>query len=75
MYLHLTSNLLEYLIKREVEGGHWKVSAKSKGNNSKQADFSQIVKKAYEKGVNENEMTLEKIMEELKADLKNMMIS
>lgn len=51
------------------------MNAKSKGNNSKQADFTMIVKKAYEKGVNENEMTLEKIIEELKADLKNMMIS
>ncbi|MBY0145134.1 hypothetical protein [Neobacillus niacini] len=48
------------------------MSAKSKGNNSKQADFTRIVKKAYEKGVNENGMTLEKIMEELKADLKSM---
>jgi hypothetical protein len=51
------------------------LSAKSKSNNSKQADFTRIVKKAYEKGVNENEMTLEKIMEELKADLKNMMVN
>jgi hypothetical protein len=51
------------------------VSAKVKGNSSKQADFSTIVKKAYEKGVNEREMTLEKIMEELKTDLKNMMIN
>jgi hypothetical protein len=51
------------------------VSAKSKGSNAKQVDFTRIVKKAYEKGINENEITLEKIMEELKADLKNMMIS
>lgn len=49
------------------------MSAKVKGNSSKQADFSLIVKKAYEKGVNESGMTLEKIMEELKTDLKNMM--
>jgi hypothetical protein len=51
------------------------VSANVKGNSSKQADFSRIVKKAYDKGVNENGMTLEKIIEELKTDLKNMMIS
>jgi hypothetical protein len=51
------------------------VSAKAKGNSSKQADFSMIVKKAYEKGVNERGMTLEKIMEELKTDLKNMMVN
>jgi hypothetical protein len=75
MYLHLTSNLLKYVIKRKLKGGHLKVSANAKVNSSKQADFTRIVKKAYDKGINENGMTLEKIIEELKADLKNMMIS
>ena len=37
-------------------------------------DFSQIVKKAYEKGENETEITLEKLIEELKADLKQLVI-
>jgi hypothetical protein len=49
--------------------------SKAKGNGPKQVDFSTIVKKAYERGLNEREMTLEKIIEELKTDLKNMMIS
>jgi hypothetical protein len=43
--------------------------------NSSNVDFSEIVKKAYDKGVNENEITLEKLMEELKVDLKNLVIS
>ncbi|MDN3019167.1 hypothetical protein PH210_23625 [Paenibacillus sp. BSR1-1] len=43
-------------------------------NSSNIADFSEIVKKAYEKGVNENEMTLEKLIEDIKADLKNLMV-
>ena len=38
------------------------------------ADFQEIVKKAYEKGVNEHEMTLEKLIEDIKADLKNLMV-
>ncbi|MEH7180563.1 hypothetical protein [Neobacillus vireti] len=46
-----------------------------KSESSKQADFSRLLKKAYEKGLNENELTLEKIIEDLKADLKNMMIN
>ncbi|WP_180960304.1 hypothetical protein [Neobacillus cucumis] len=37
-------------------------------------DFSQIVKKAYENGENETEMTLEKLIEDLKADLKQLVI-
>jgi hypothetical protein len=49
--------------------------SKAKGCSSKQVDFSMVVKKAYERGLNENEMTLEKIIAELKTDLKNMMIS
>lgn len=43
-------------------------------NGSNVADFSEIVKKAYDKGTNENEITLEKLMEVLKADLKNLMV-
>jgi hypothetical protein len=42
------------------------------GKGSNTVDFSEIVKKAYDKGVNENEITLEKIMEELKADLRQL---
>jgi len=37
-------------------------------------DFSQIVKKAYEKGESETEITLDKLIEELKADLKQLVI-
>ncbi|MEH7094854.1 hypothetical protein [Neobacillus vireti] len=37
-------------------------------------DFSQIVKKAYEKGENETEITLEKLIEELETDLKQLVI-
>jgi hypothetical protein len=49
--------------------------SKAEGSSPKQVDFSMIVKKAYERGLNENEMTLEKIIAELKTDLKNMMIN
>ncbi len=43
-----------------------------KMSGSAMADFSEIVKKAYDRGLNENEITLEKLMEDLKADLKNL---
>ncbi|MDR4949935.1 hypothetical protein [Neobacillus cucumis] len=45
-----------------------------KGNGQNIVDFSQIVKKAYEKGMNETELTLEKLIEDLKADLRNLVI-
>ncbi|MFZ7942480.1 hypothetical protein [Neobacillus sp. 19] len=38
------------------------------------ANFSEIVKNAYDKGVNETEITLEKLMEELKADLRQLVV-
>ncbi|WP_157042261.1 hypothetical protein [Neobacillus jeddahensis] len=37
-------------------------------------DFSEIVKKAYEKGVNETEITLEKLLEDLKEDLQQLVM-
>ncbi|CAH2716755.1 hypothetical protein BACCIP111895_03943 [Neobacillus rhizosphaerae] len=45
-----------------------------KENSSNVIDFSEIVKKAYDKGMNENELTLEKLMEELKMDLKSLVM-
>ncbi|MEH7307556.1 hypothetical protein [Neobacillus drentensis] len=46
------------------------VEAKS----SKMTNFSEIVRKAYETGVSENEITVEKLIADLKADLKNLMV-
>lgn len=37
--------------------------------------FSEIIKKAYEKGHNEQEITVLKLIEDLKIDLKNMMVN
>jgi hypothetical protein len=42
--------------------------------NPRGANFSEIVRKAYETGLNENEITLEKLIADLKADLKNLMV-
>lgn len=36
-----------------------------------QEHFFDVLKKAYEKGRNEKEMTVQKILDELKIDLKN----
>ena len=47
---------------------------KSIDNNQSIVDFSQIVKKAYEKGVNESEITLEKLIEDIKTDLRQLVI-
>jgi hypothetical protein len=46
------------------------VEWKTEKNNFVAANFSEIVRKAYETGVNENEITLEKLIADLKADLK-----
>ena len=43
-------------------------------NSSKMDNFSEIVRKAYESGKNENGITLEKLIADLKADLKNIMV-
>lgn len=37
-----------------------------------QSDFSEIVRKAYEKGTSDGTITLEKLMEELKVDLQKL---
>ncbi len=52
-------------------GGIWKLNREVK-ESSNIADFSQIVKKAYDKGENESEITLEKLLEDIKADLKQL---
>jgi hypothetical protein len=44
-------------------------------NDSIQVDFSDIVKKAYDKGLKETGMTVEKLIEDLKADLKHLVVS
>ncbi|NHC42856.1 hypothetical protein G6549_23440 [Bacillus sp. MM2020_1] len=43
-------------------------------HSSDVAKFSEIVRKAYETGKNENGITLEKLIADLKADLKNLMV-
>ncbi len=47
---------------------------KKEKTSSNVAEFSEIVRKAYETGVNENEITLEKLLADIKADLKNLMV-
>ncbi|MBV7508950.1 hypothetical protein KW850_27485 [Bacillus sp. sid0103] len=47
---------------------------KKESNSSNAGNFSEIVRKAYESGVNENEITVEKLIADLKADLKNLMV-
>ena len=43
-------------------------------NRDNVASFSEIVRKAYETGVNQNEITLEKLLADLKADLKHLVV-
>jgi hypothetical protein len=46
----------------------------SKGNKvtASNVDFSEIVKRAYEKGLTENELTIDQLMTDLKAELRNL---
>ncbi|WHY77395.1 hypothetical protein QNH20_25590 [Neobacillus sp. WH10] len=46
----------------------------AKKSSSDTVDFSEIVKKAYDKGVNETEITVEKLLEDIKADLRQIVI-
>jgi hypothetical protein len=43
-----------------------------KRSREEQPQFTDIVKKAYDRGISEQEVTVEKLMEELKVDLKKM---
>ncbi|MEH7116838.1 hypothetical protein V7128_05345 [Neobacillus vireti] len=45
-----------------------------KENSQNFVDFSQIVKNAYEKGINDAEITIEKLIEDLKVDLRQLVI-
>ncbi|MCM2535791.1 hypothetical protein NDK43_30320 [Neobacillus pocheonensis] len=51
------------------------MEGKGKKNDSNQSDFSEVIKKAYEKGINENEITVSELINVLKAELKNILIS
>ena len=42
---------------------------------SDQSAFSELVKKAYEKGLKEQELTVGKLIEDIKAELKNLTVS
>jgi len=55
-------------------GGYWDLEREAKKSNADFADFSEIVKKAYDKGVNETEITLEKLLEDIKADLRQLVV-
>nr|WP_263324261.1 hypothetical protein [Neobacillus sp. Marseille-Q6967] len=46
-----------------------------KDRNALQVDFSEVVKKAYEKGTNEREITVNNLIEEIKTDLKSLRFS
>jgi hypothetical protein len=50
------------------------VELKKETNRANVDNFSEIVRKAYETGKNENGITLEKLIADLKADLKNLMV-
>jgi hypothetical protein len=39
-----------------------------------QSDFSEIVKKAYEKGISDGTITVEKLIEDIKSDLLKMKV-
>ena len=55
-------------------GGYWILEREAKKRSSNTADFSEIVKKDYDKGENETEITLEKLLEDIKADLRQIVI-
>lgn len=56
-----------------IGGGSQELNRETK-NSANIADFSQIVKKAYDKGENESEITLEKLIEDIKADLRQLVV-
>lgn len=38
-----------------------------------QSDFSEIIKKAYEKGISDDTITIQKLIEDIKLDLQKVM--
>ncbi|WP_165976168.1 hypothetical protein [Bacillus salipaludis] len=43
--------------------------------SEEQSAFSEIIKKAYEKGLKDRNLTVHKLLEDLETELKNMMVS
>jgi hypothetical protein len=44
------------------------------GRNYPKTDFSEIIRKAYEKGKNDQTITVEKLIEDIKLDLMKMKV-
>lgn len=52
-----------------------KVEGKEKKSRSEeQSAFSEIVKKSYEKGLKDSNLTVHKLLEDLETELKNIMV-
>lgn len=52
------------------------MESKEKNNRSmEQSAFSEIIKKAYEKGLTDRNLTVHKLLEDLETELKNMRVS
>ncbi|WP_462410332.1 hypothetical protein [Neobacillus sp. Marseille-QA0830] len=47
----------------------------SQRNHSEEVDFSEILRKAYEKGSTETEMTVQQLIEYLKIDLQQLVVN
>ncbi|WP_251552256.1 hypothetical protein [Neobacillus muris] len=47
----------------------------SQRNRSEEVDFSEILRKAYEKALHDPEVTMEQLIEDLKNDLQHLMVS
>ncbi|MCD4838324.1 hypothetical protein LRS37_05440 [Neobacillus sedimentimangrovi] len=51
------------------------MNRKQERTNQANVEFTRIVKKAYEKGVNETEITVEELLEDIKRDLKQIVMN
>lgn len=52
------------------------MEGREKNSRSKeQSEFSEIIKKAYEKGLKDSNLTVHKLLKDLETELKNMIVS
>jgi hypothetical protein len=58
-----------------VRGDFWQMGGKFSKEYKLQSDFGEIVKRAYEKGISDGTITVEKLLEDIKSDLLKMKIS
>lgn len=73
-YLQKNNSLIELENVRKMRGALLQMERKLAKQYKIQSDFSEILRKAYEKGLHDGTITVEKLIEDIKSDLLKMKV-